>query len=220
VAIVLAAGSAVRFGSPKQLALLGGIPLVAHTVRAAHAAGVTDVLVVVGQEAAAVAEAARQGGPIVAVHNPDHAAGQSTSLRAGIEAATDLEGEVAVMLLADQPSVAPEAIRAVVGAVTGPAEGARARYDDGAGHPVAFARRVWPRVAAVTGDRGARDLLEELAIVDVAIAGPVPPDVDVPSDLPSDPPGRPPSDRSSGPPSDQSAVPPRSGGQGRPRERD
>jgi hypothetical protein len=36
----------------------------------------------------------------------------------------------------------------------------------------------------VTGDRGARDLLADLAIVEVAVAGPVPPDIDVPGDLP------------------------------------
>jgi molybdenum cofactor cytidylyltransferase len=184
VAIVLAAGRAMRFGSAKQLVTLDGLPLVAHAVRAARAAGVGDVLVVVGHEAEAVADAARRGGPIDEVHNPAYAGGQSTSLRAGLEAATGSGADVAVVLLADQPALEPAAIRAVVDAVTGRAEGARARYDDGPGHPIAFARRVWPRVSSVTGDRGARDLLADLAIVEVAVAGPVPPDIDVPGDLP------------------------------------
>jgi molybdenum cofactor cytidylyltransferase len=185
--VVLAAGRAVRFGAPKQLAMVDGLPLVAHAVRVAHAAGLHPVLVVVGYEAAAVAEAARRGGEVQIVDNPDHAAGQSTSLRAGLEAAEDRDAEVALVLLADQPGIEPDLVRAVVAAVGGPSQAARVRYTDGPGHPVALARSVWPRAAAVTGDRGARDLLAELVVVEVEAAGPAPRDVDVPEDLPGHP---------------------------------
>jgi molybdenum cofactor cytidylyltransferase len=182
---VLAAGSSTRFGSPKQLAVVDGLPLVAHAVRAAHGAAVADVLVVVGHEAEAVADAAGLGGPVTVVHNLDHAEGQSTSLRAGLHAAGRSGAGVAVVLLADQPGVTADTIRAVTGAVAGDVEAARARHEDGASHPVAFARRVWDRAAAVTGDRGARDLLAQLSVVEVAVPGPAPADVDVPGDLPT-----------------------------------
>jgi CTP:molybdopterin cytidylyltransferase MocA len=185
--VVLAAGRATRFGSVKQLAAVGGLPLVAHAVRAAHDAGLTDVLVVVGHEASAVAAAARLGGAAEAVVNPDHAAGQSTSLRAGLDAAAATDAEVAVVLLADQPGIDATVIRRVAGAVAGSVEAARARYDDGWGHPVALARRSWPRLAEVRGDRGARDLLAELDLVEVAVDGPTPADVDAPGDLPTEP---------------------------------
>jgi molybdenum cofactor cytidylyltransferase len=190
VAVVLAAGRGSRFGATKQLAEVDGLPLVAHAVRAAHAAGVARVLLVVGHAAEAVVAGARGGGEVVEVANPDHAAGQSTSLRAGLEAAEGEGAQVAVVLLADQPGVEPAVIRAVAAAVGGSVEAARARYEDGPGHPVALARSVWPRAAAVTGDRGARDLLADLVLVEVEVPGSVPVDVDAPSDLPGggDPP--------------------------------
>jgi molybdenum cofactor cytidylyltransferase len=183
--VVLAAGQGRRFGGTKQVAEVDGLPLVAHGVRVAHAAGIGRVLVVVGHDAEAVAAAARRGGPVEVVVNPDHAAGQSTSLRAGFAAASAGDAEVAVVLLADQPAVDPAVVRAVVAAIQGPVEAARVRYADAAGHPVAFARRVWPRVAAVTGDRGARDLLADLAVVEVVAGGAAPPDVDRPDELPA-----------------------------------
>jgi molybdenum cofactor cytidylyltransferase len=199
--VVLAAGRATRFGAPKQLVEVDGLPLVAHAVRTAVAAGLAPVLVVVGHEGKAVAVAAGRGGTVQAVHNPDHAAGQSTSLRAGLEVAAGTEADVAVVLLADQPGIDPALVRAVVAAVGGGAEAARARYDDGPGHPVALARSVWPRAAAVSGDRGARGLLRELEVAEVVVAGAAPRDVDHPADLaddpadvadhPADPPGAP-----------------------------
>jgi phosphoribosylaminoimidazole-succinocarboxamide synthase len=68
------------------------------------------------------------------VANREHAAGQSTSLRAGIVAASDGDAQVAVVLLADQPDVEPAVVRDVVATVQGDVEAARARYDDAAGH--------------------------------------------------------------------------------------
>jgi CTP:molybdopterin cytidylyltransferase MocA len=182
--VVLAAGQGRRFGATKQVAEVDGLPLVAHAVQVAHAAGIGRVLVVVGHDAEAVATAARRGGPVEVVVNPDPADGQSTSLRAGIAAAGAVGADdVAVVLLADQPGVGAGVVRDVVGAIEGDVEAARARYDDGAGHPVAFARRVWPRLTGVTGDRGARDLLADLATVEVAVSGVAPRDVDRPDDL-------------------------------------
>jgi molybdenum cofactor cytidylyltransferase len=182
--VVLAAGRGRRFGATKQVAEVDGLPLVAHAVRVAHAGGVGRVLVVVGHDAEAVAAAAGRGGPVEVVANREHAAGQSTSLRAGIVAASDGDAQVAVVLLADQPDVEPAVVRDVVATVQGEVEAARARYDDAAGHPVAFARRVWPRVAAVSGDRGARDLLGELIVAEVIVGGAAPRDVDRPDELP------------------------------------
>lgn len=182
--MVLAAGAARRYGTTKQLVEVDGRPLVAHAVATAHAAGVDEVVVVVGHDAAAVRRAATAGGPAEIVANPAYAHGQATSLAAGIDAADRLGVDVAVILLADQPGVEAAAVQAVVAAVRGGARAARARYDDGPGHPVAFARDVWPQLTAITGDRGARDLLVELDTTEIRWPGPAPADVDVPDDLP------------------------------------
>lgn len=183
VAVVLAAGSASRFGATKQLAQLGGKPLVAHAVDTARRAGVGEIVVVVGHDHRAVAHAAADAGPVTVAVNPDHASGQASSLRTGVDHAIRGSAEVAVVLLADQPGIQAETVRAVVDAVTEGAEAARAAYDDGPSHPAAFARRVWPRLLEVTGDEGARQLLHELDVVEVPVPGVGPRDIDTPRDL-------------------------------------
>jgi molybdenum cofactor cytidylyltransferase len=184
VAVVLAAGRGSRFGATKQLVAVDGAPMVARAVAAAHAARRVDAVhLVVGHDAAAVVTAAGRAGPVRAVVNEDHAAGQATSLRAGIASAVDAGATVAVVLLADEPDVGPDAIDAVVGAVHAGATAARASYRDGPGHPVGFAARAFDRLLAVTGDRGARDLLDELDVREVPVDVPRPADVDTPEDL-------------------------------------
>lgn len=181
-AVVLAAGRATRFGATKQVARVEGRPLVVHAVTAARAAGCEPVLVVVGHDATVVRAALDDD--VVVVDNPAYADGQSTSLRAGVAAATTTDAVALVVLLADQPGIPPAAITQVVAAHLAGAEVARARYEDGPGHPIVFARTVWPRLVEVTGDRGARDLLATLDVTDVPVAGRCPPDVDTPADLP------------------------------------
>jgi molybdenum cofactor cytidylyltransferase len=186
VAVVLAAGTGSRFGSTKPLAEIDGRPLIDHVVTAAIAAQVDAVHVVVGHDADAVAAAARAAGAAEVVVNARFAAGQSTSLAAGLAGAQAAGADAAVVLLADEPDVSAHAIAAVAAAVTGDddVEAARARYDDAPGHPVAFSRAVLGRLRReVTGDRGARDVLAHLEVREVRIAGPRPRDLDRPEDL-------------------------------------
>jgi CTP:molybdopterin cytidylyltransferase MocA len=186
VALVLAAGRGERFaGGTKQLAPLAGRPLVAHAVATARAAGVGRVVVVVGHDGDAVAAAVRSEDPDAEiVTNPDHAQGQSTSLTAGIRAvARDERARLVVVLLADQPGVGPEPVRAVAAAVRDGAPAARASYADAPGHPVAFSREVFARITEVQGDHGARHLLDDLDVAHVLVAGTVPRDIDTVEDL-------------------------------------
>jgi molybdenum cofactor cytidylyltransferase len=189
--LLLAAGAGERYGATKQLATVGARPLVAHAVATALEAGADPVVVIVGHDGDRVAEAARDAGPVEVVVNPEHRSGQASSLVTGVRALSSREDvEVAVVLLADQPGVAPAAVRAVaaaLGRVRGPGgarpDAARASYADGVGHPVAFRRPAWARLLALTGDAGARHLLEDLEVVHVRVPGDVPTDVDTPADL-------------------------------------
>lgn len=179
--VILAAGRATRFGATKQLVEVDGRPLVRHAVDVARDAGLSPILVVVGHDADAVRSVLPADVGIV--DNPGYVEGQSTSLRAGVAAATSTDAGALVVLLADQPGLTAAAVRTVVAAHAAGALVARASYDDHPGHPVLFDREAWPAVAQVTGDRGARDLLADLHVVDVPVAGPRPQDVDTPEDL-------------------------------------
>ncbi|MFL5798104.1 MAG: NTP transferase domain-containing protein [Actinomycetota bacterium] len=184
-AIVLAAGRATRFGSPKQLAEVGGRTLVQHAVDAAADAGVDVVVVVLGHAADRVERELSLPRNARVVLNPAFAEGQSTSLRAGIGGLPP-EAGAAVILLADQPGITALDVQAVIATHT--ATGARivrARYRGIPGHPVLIAKELFPEVEGTTGDAGARDVLRDHAdeIVEVDIDRDPPPDVDTPDDL-------------------------------------
>lgn len=181
-ALVLAAGRGTRFGATKQLAEVGGQPMVLHAVATARQAGLAPIVVVVGHDADRMREALPED--VVVVDNPRFTEGQASSLRAGVAATTRTSADALVVLLADQPGIDPEVVRRVVAAHAAGHLVVRARYDDRPGHPVLFDRSVWPALTEVSGDVGARDLLQRLAVQEVEVPGPCPPDVDVPGDLP------------------------------------
>lgn len=180
--IVLAAGTSSRFGSTKLLEQIGEDPLVVLPVRAALTAGLDPVVVVVGHDAAAVQRALP---PLVTVvQNRAHMAGMSTSLVAGIDALPD-PCEAAVILLGDLPEVDARHVEAVVDAYRGSdAVAVRPNYGGVPGHPVLISKALFDEVRKVTGDRGARDVLdgcERVLELDLAMA--VPMDIDTPEDL-------------------------------------
>ena len=162
-AVVLAAGAASRFGSPKQRLLLA--PVLA---RVRSASTIDDIVVVVG--AHEVETDART------VRCADWERGPGASLRCGL-AALPPGTEAAVVVLADGPELAPEAIDRVVAAWRrGAGDVIAASYGGDRGHPVVLGRAVWPAVP----DEGARALQPILVPCDGLGA---PGDVDVPSDM-------------------------------------
>ena len=183
--VVLAAGGASRFGSPKQLAELDGVPLLQHAIDAVLAVpAVAPVVVVLGACAERVGEAVSLGGAR-AVVCPDWAEGMAASLRCGIAALDDPEW--VVVTLGDQPRLTAEVIAAVADAAASAGrdvDAVRAMYDGVPGHPVALSRAMLPRVAELRGDVGARELLGS-ASVRTFEAGRLcdPADVDTPEEL-------------------------------------
>lgn len=160
-AIVLAAGRSTRMGGPnKLLEDLHGKPLVRHAVEAAVKAGLSEVVVVTGHQAALV-ESALKGLPARFVRNDAFARGLSTSLRAGL-AALPADAGGALVMLGDMPGVAPALIRRMTDAFD-PHEGAHivAPTRNGRrGNPVLWGRRFFPDLARVDGDVGGRHLIE------------------------------------------------------------
>jgi len=184
VGIVLAAGRGARMGSPKQLLELDGRPLLQHVIDAAAAAPLEGVIVVLGHEAERVAAALDLPAGAVVVANPLHRDGQSASLRAGLDRAPG-GAAAALVLLGDQPEVRTDAIAALVEAhAVSDAPILRAAYRGRAGHPVVLDRSIWPDVAALRGDAGARALIAAGAgpVALVEVGGDAPQDIDTPED--------------------------------------
>jgi molybdenum cofactor cytidylyltransferase len=157
---VLAAGTSSRLGRPKQLLELDGRPVLQHVLDAAAASHLDQIVVVLGHGGRDVAARIRLPARTGIVLNRDYALGQSTSLRAGLQAA-GLEATAAVILLGDQPGVRPEAIDAVVQAWrAGNGPVVRASYEGRPDHPTLFDRSVWTELIQIQGDEGARGVLE------------------------------------------------------------
>jgi len=183
--IVLAAGRSSRLGRPKQLLPLRGEPLIRHTLRQVLTSSLDEVIVVTGHKADEVRVAVADL-PIACVFNPDAAAGQSTSVRAGL-AALSPDVEAAVFVLGDQPGVDPNVIDALIAAWRASRSPVVApHYEDRIGNPVLFDRQVFPELSQLEGDAGARPVVRAYQntgeLQRVPVEGVAPPDVDTEAD--------------------------------------
>jgi CTP:molybdopterin cytidylyltransferase MocA len=162
-AVVLAAGAASRFGTPKQRLLLPGV------LRRLGGARLDEIVVVLGAHEVDVAG-------VRAVHCTDWERGPGASLRCGL-GALGPEVEAAVVCLADGPLLDPAAVDRVVDAWrAGAGDLVAASYGGVRGHPVVVGRRLWGSIP----DDGGRALEPVLVACDDLGA---PEDVDTPADL-------------------------------------
>jgi len=183
-AIVLAAGEGTRFAGTKQVKRIHGKPLVQHAVDVATAAGLDEIVVVLGHDAERVRAALDLPGNARTVVNERYREGQSTSLAAGLHALDDAS-DAAVVLLADQPGVSAEHVRALTQGFMPEGPSARRLRFRGTPGPALLARKIWPEVLALEGDVGARAMLDahpEL-VEEVRIDEDAPIDVDRREDL-------------------------------------
>jgi molybdenum cofactor cytidylyltransferase len=186
-AIILAAGRSTRMGGPnKLLAEIAGRPLVRIAAEQALASRARPVIVVTGHQREKV-EAALAGIKVERVHNPDFAAGLSTSVRAGLAAVPpDVDG--AVVCLGDMPQVDAALIDNLIAAFD-PERGALVVVPTIAGkrgNPVVWSRRFFADLSALEGDVGARHLIGRYpeAVVEVPVNdGAALVDVDTPEAL-------------------------------------
>jgi CTP:molybdopterin cytidylyltransferase MocA len=181
--IVLAAGEAKRFGSPKQLVRINGRPLLHAVIGRGVAVGGHSVIVVLGAYAAELGPLLRHT-PATVVVNRQWSEGMGGSIRAGI-AALPGTAEAVLILLADQPSVSAEDLRRLVGAWRRqPSQIVAAQYGATTGAPAIFPRWCFAELGALRGDQGARVLLrrhvDRLIRVPMASAAI---DIDTPEDL-------------------------------------
>jgi CTP:molybdopterin cytidylyltransferase MocA len=185
-ALVLAAGAGRRFGGGKLLASLEGRPVLQHVLDRIGAAGLTDVVVVLGDDAD-VLESAIDWRGARRVRNPAPRRGLSSSLRIGMDA-LPAGAEAVLIALGDQPGLPREAVRKLL--ATGIDEHrpivVPVYPGDGGRNPVLLGRAAFALVDEVQGDRGLGPLIdahpELVREVPVEVAGGNP-DIDTRADL-------------------------------------
>jgi molybdenum cofactor cytidylyltransferase len=175
--LVLAAGGSKRLGRPKQLLRYGDGTLLGHVLEVARACRFDQTLCVVGGAAGEVRDGMDLGG-VEVVENREFGEGCSSSIAAAL-GAVDPRAEVLVLMLGDQPGVTADVVAALL-AGRADAPLAVCAYDDGRGHPLAFGRSMFEALSNLHGDKAVCKLMDRFEddVVDVAVAGPIPRDVD------------------------------------------
>ncbi|KAA5605639.1 nucleotidyltransferase family protein [Roseospira marina] len=189
--VLLAAGMGRRMAGPNKLLLdLGGMPVVRRAalplcVALPHTA---PRIVVTGRDPEAVT-AALAGLGFTSAHNPCPNDGMGASLAVGVTALPpDLDA--ILVALGDMPGLCPETVDTLIAAFSGDSDPAhticRPFLDGQPGHPVLWGADHRPALAALTGDRGGRDLIQAqtarvraLIVDDPAVIR----DIDRPADL-------------------------------------
>jgi molybdenum cofactor cytidylyltransferase len=183
-AVLLAAGSASRFGSPKQLADVEGTTLVRRAARAALDCG-AELVVVTGAHAEAVT-AALGGLPARRVHNVFWKQGMGESIGRGFrELQRQLAPPVAALLcLVDQPLVGAAQLRRLVERHRAePRRIVISDYGDLVGPPCLFPAEYYDELSRLSGPGGARSVLQRHRGAVVTVAMPEAAlDVDLPED--------------------------------------
>lgn len=163
--IILAAGASSRMGQPKQLLPLAGRPLLGRTVEAALASAAWPVVVVLGADAEKIRPILARH-PILIAENPAWAEGMASSLRTGIAMLQQFSRslDAALVTLCDQPAFSAEVIARLVARQQASGRSiVAARYLDRNAAPALFLREHFAALAALTGEEGARTLLNARA---------------------------------------------------------
>ena len=162
VGIVLAGGKSSRMGRPKALLPIGsgGDTFFDRVTRTLLDAGLEDVIVVVGADAAAIRAGAQPRAGVRIVDNPDYEQGQITSLLAGLRAIEASHVTAALVTLIDVPLVSAATVRTLLAVqrehaapVVRPVS--RGRH----GHPVIFGRALFQELHDADPAQGAKPVV-------------------------------------------------------------
>jgi molybdenum cofactor cytidylyltransferase len=157
-AVILAAGTSARMGQPKQLLTLGGTTVLARAIENVRAAGLVQVVLVLGASAETIHRQLPQAllKDLKVVVNQAYAQGMASSLREGLSA-LDPQCAAALIVLGDQPLVRPQTLQQIIARYHG--SGAQIvipSHQGKRGNPVLLGRPLFPEVMALEGDTGCR----------------------------------------------------------------
>ena len=174
-AIILAAGSSSRMGAGRHKLLLplGNRPVLAHVIAATLASQARPIVIVLGHQAEQVRThiATFTVSPaVISIENPHYRQGMSTSLQAGLQVLLqnrNTDGPVfhsldgVIILLGDQPLMTPHIIDALItNKQTTDKRIIAPLYNGKRGNPVLFDASLFPELLQISGDEGARSVIE------------------------------------------------------------
>jgi molybdenum cofactor cytidylyltransferase len=160
--IILAAGESKRLGNPKQLLSFDGNTLLARVAKTACESMMCPVIAVLGAHAEKIRPTLNIAGLNV-VYNDNWQEGMASSLRKGLTSMMELYPQVdgIIILVCDQPYLSHELIKALIEAQRDAGlPAAAAAYNGKLGTPALFHKSLFSALLLLSGDTGARKMLE------------------------------------------------------------
>ncbi len=159
--VVLAAGGATRFGTPKQLLHFGKNTFIEQVIETCIDVDLSPIVVVLGFEANLVYEKIkRYGNRIKVIVNSNWQFGQSLSMRIAIPYI--LNSPSSLFLLSDQPQIPPSLLLKLIDKFSsGEFEIVAPFFGEQRGNPVLFSRSLFCELSKLSGDKGGRQLFNK-----------------------------------------------------------
>jgi molybdenum cofactor cytidylyltransferase len=162
IALVLAAGFSRRMKRNKMLLPFSHGTVIENTVRSFFQTPVAEVAVVVGHQQDEIRQVLASY-PVRFIENPNFPQGMSTSVQEGIKVlGEDPQVEGVLITPGDMPLIKKETVGALIEKFR---EGSYSViipvYQGKKGHPVFFARTLFPQLGDVSGDVGAREVVRK-----------------------------------------------------------
>ena len=158
-AVVLAAGSSTRFGRTKQLEHFEGVSLAAGAMRKAESVCGAQSVLVTGKDWQKVADTCA---PLAGyfVINTDYEQGLASSIACGVRAVAE-SADAILLMLADLPLVTTEHLTNLVNAwAESPQTIVASAFEDTLGPPIVFPKSDFDALMQLSGDRGARPIID------------------------------------------------------------
>ena len=159
--IILAAGASIRLGTPKQLLIVNNKTLLERSVEAALKSGAWPVIVVLGAYQDKIKPSLIKH-PIICVENVAWKEGMASSIRCGIEtlSAFSKEIEAAMLIVCDQIKLDNKILSDLIEThISSKSEITTAKYNNRRATPAVFSIKLFSALKKLSGENGARDLL-------------------------------------------------------------
>ncbi|RTY88678.1 nucleotidyltransferase family protein [Flavobacterium sp. RSP15] len=158
--VLLAAGGSSRLGRPKQLLEFNGKTLLFHTVEQILEVS-TKAIVIMGSKNTAIE---KEVDSVLICRNPDWQKGMGSSISKGLEELllVNLDIEHCILAVCDQPHIDAAVFRSLIEKHKKTGKGIIASsYANTMGTPVLFSRKYFTELMQLSGNAGARKMIEK-----------------------------------------------------------
>ena len=158
-AILLAAGQSKRMvGENKLTKKIQGVPLIKHSVKNILASSIDELIVVLGHQKETIEKLINKNEKIKFVFNKNFESGIASSIKTGLNNLSE-KTEAFFICLGDMPMVNPNIYNQLIKSIN-KREIIVPTYKGQQGNPVLFAKSMKEKIINISGDVGAKKILE------------------------------------------------------------